>query len=271
LFTFVCPTTPLYTNPHCTTLPYSFFPSLPSAVMPRGKESKGRKAVPISLISEPRSRQQTYAKRKAGLIKKTMELSILCDCKIALIIKGPSTANVKSGKITHFSTQDNFDELLLSLLLNNEECPQEFFSKKDYGKFSETSFDLGEEGGESVEEEEVAEQPPGRASSSSASAATAGAGIGSTTWGLSGLPYRADSLGGFAPENIFAAGIMRGLAHSRTSSFPDAAGFGDPSLGPFADVYRSMPNANTIGNMLDQQRTQSNPVDPKRTPSTSSA
>ena len=45
----------------------------------------GRKKISIKKISDPRNRVVTFNKRKAGLIKKTMELSLLCDAKIALI------------------------------------------------------------------------------------------------------------------------------------------------------------------------------------------
>jgi hypothetical protein len=46
----------------------------------------GRNRIPISKIPNERNRQSTFTKRKAGLIKKAMELSILCDCEVALII-----------------------------------------------------------------------------------------------------------------------------------------------------------------------------------------
>ena len=46
----------------------------------------GRKKIKIERISASKNRQVTFNKRKVGLMKKAMELSILCDCRIALII-----------------------------------------------------------------------------------------------------------------------------------------------------------------------------------------
>ncbi|XP_061457017.1 myocyte-specific enhancer factor 2B [Rhineura floridana] len=46
----------------------------------------GRKKIQISRISDQRNRQVTFTKRKFGLMKKAYELSVLCDCEIALII-----------------------------------------------------------------------------------------------------------------------------------------------------------------------------------------
>lgn len=46
----------------------------------------GRNKIAIQKIANERNRQATFTKRKAGLIKKAMELSILCDCDVALIV-----------------------------------------------------------------------------------------------------------------------------------------------------------------------------------------
>eukprot|EP00873_Tetraselmis_striata_P017865 jgi/Tetstr1/438129/TSEL_002855.t1 len=46
----------------------------------------GRKKIKIERILDERNRQVTFTKRKNGLMKKAMELSVLCDCEIALII-----------------------------------------------------------------------------------------------------------------------------------------------------------------------------------------
>lgn len=46
----------------------------------------GRKKIRIERISDERNRQVTFTKRKNGLMKKAMELSVLCDCDIALVI-----------------------------------------------------------------------------------------------------------------------------------------------------------------------------------------
>ena len=46
----------------------------------------GRKKIKIERISAVKNRQVTFNKRKVGLMKKAMELSILCDCRIAVVI-----------------------------------------------------------------------------------------------------------------------------------------------------------------------------------------
>jgi hypothetical protein len=46
----------------------------------------GRKKIKITKILDERSRAATFAKRKNGLLKKAIELSILCDCEIALVV-----------------------------------------------------------------------------------------------------------------------------------------------------------------------------------------
>lgn len=46
----------------------------------------GRKKIKIEKITQHKNRQVTFSKRRVGLMKKAMELSILCDCEIAMIL-----------------------------------------------------------------------------------------------------------------------------------------------------------------------------------------
>ncbi|KAJ7942652.1 Transcription factor, MADS-box [Quillaja saponaria] len=46
----------------------------------------GRGRIPIRRIENNTTRQVTFSKRRAGLLKKTHELSVLCDAEIGLII-----------------------------------------------------------------------------------------------------------------------------------------------------------------------------------------
>ena len=64
----------------------------------------GRKKIRIERIKDERNRQVTFTKRKNGLMKKAMELSVLCDCDIALVIvnsnnKAFQYSSVKDGEI----------------------------------------------------------------------------------------------------------------------------------------------------------------------------
>ncbi|GAA0174788.1 MADS box transcription factor [Lithospermum erythrorhizon] len=46
----------------------------------------GRGKIEVKRIENNTSRQVTFSKRRAGLIKKTHELSVLCDAQIGLIV-----------------------------------------------------------------------------------------------------------------------------------------------------------------------------------------
>lgn len=63
----------------------------------------GRKKIKIARIDDERIRKVTFTKRKAGLIKKAMELSLLCDCELALIIF-TSTQNTGGSKLYRYSS-----------------------------------------------------------------------------------------------------------------------------------------------------------------------
>ncbi len=83
----------------------------------------GRKKIAIEKIKDDRIRQVTFYKRKRGLIKKTMELSLLCGVKLFLSISD------KNEKLTIFSTIDRKNCVYLKDV--NEEKIIEFYSEKD--------------------------------------------------------------------------------------------------------------------------------------------
>ncbi|KAI6241412.1 MADS-box domain-containing protein [Aphelenchoides fujianensis] len=66
----------------------------------------GRKKIQITRIQDERNRQVTFTKRKFGLMKKAYELSVLCDCEIALIIFN------SSNKLFQYASTD-MDRVLL--------------------------------------------------------------------------------------------------------------------------------------------------------------
>ncbi|KAI9010807.1 myocyte enhancer factor 2D [Phycomyces nitens] len=61
----------------------------------------GRKKIQINPILDDRNRQVTFLKRKHGLVKKAYELSVLCNCDIALVV-----FNNVSGKLIEYSSTD---------------------------------------------------------------------------------------------------------------------------------------------------------------------
>uniref|UniRef100_A0A8C4Q6W3 Myocyte enhancer factor 2A n=1 Tax=Eptatretus burgeri TaxID=7764 RepID=A0A8C4Q6W3_EPTBU len=73
----------------------------------------GRKKIQIARITDERNRQVTFTKRKFGLMKKAYELSVLCDCEIALIIFN------STNKLFQYASTD-MDKVLLKYTEYNE-------------------------------------------------------------------------------------------------------------------------------------------------------
>lgn len=64
----------------------------------RPLENMGRGKIEIKRIENANSRQVTFSKRRAGLLKKAQELAILCDAEVAVIIFS------NTGKLFEFSS-----------------------------------------------------------------------------------------------------------------------------------------------------------------------
>lgn len=94
-----------------------------------GKRRLGR----IELIQNANTRKVTFCKRKKGLLKKSIELSILCNLETHILISDP-----KDGRCIHFSS--NPKKNLLSYF--NEKCHREFFTNSDYLKMGGRREDL---------------------------------------------------------------------------------------------------------------------------------
>lgn len=66
---------------------------------PVEQKSVGRKKIKIQRIEDDRNRQVTFLKRKNGLLKKAMELGVLCDCEVSVVI-----FNLNNGKLFEYSS-----------------------------------------------------------------------------------------------------------------------------------------------------------------------
>ncbi|XP_026066861.1 myocyte-specific enhancer factor 2C-like isoform X2 [Carassius auratus] len=99
----------------------------------------GRKKIQITRIMDERNRQVTFTKRKFGLMKKAYELSVLCDCEIALIIFN------STNKLFQYASTD-MDKVLLKYTEYNE--PHESRTNSD---IVEALSKRENKGGESLE------------------------------------------------------------------------------------------------------------------------
>ena len=79
----------------------------------------GRNKIKIERIKSERNRNITYIKRKKGLIKKAMELSVLCDVNIFLCLI-PKNSNQKSLFCSSDSV-DDFIQKYISIPIKAEE------------------------------------------------------------------------------------------------------------------------------------------------------
>ncbi|EFC48320.1 mads box domain-containing protein [Naegleria gruberi] len=103
----------------------------------------GRKKISIQPITDERNRHVTFNKRKQGLIKKAMELSILCHCQISLVI-----FNSENQLFEYCSTDPRS---ILQRYCQVAHLPHERLTNTEYTKFDKTgniptgSSDLGED------------------------------------------------------------------------------------------------------------------------------
>ncbi|XXG81684.1 hypothetical protein AAC387_Pa09g2259 [Persea americana] len=76
----------------------------------------GRRKIKIRRLENTSARQITYSKRKAGLAKKAMELSVLCDINVALVMFSPAgkpTSYIGGNKtLSVFSVMSFLQEVL---------------------------------------------------------------------------------------------------------------------------------------------------------------
>jgi len=94
--------------------------------------------VKIERIAGDRTRQNTFHKRKLGLIKKAIELTVLCDCDIAIIVKSGPTIMCPEGKMSAYCNKDL--EAMISQYM--EEPPQEQYSNDEYSRLSKGDISL---------------------------------------------------------------------------------------------------------------------------------
>ncbi|KAI8076628.1 uncharacterized protein B0P05DRAFT_545241 [Gilbertella persicaria] len=109
----------------------------------------GRKKIKIQPIKDDRNRQVTFLKRKHGLMKKAYELSVLCDCEIALIIFN------NSGKLVQYASTD-IDKILMKYTEYNE--PHESKSNQDFINSNDQEDSIKDEDEDHAEEEPQANE-----------------------------------------------------------------------------------------------------------------
>lgn len=87
----------------------------------------GRNKIPIQKIEKERLRSITYLKRKKGLLKKAMELSVLCDVDILL---GIYPKNLSNNKLLIFCSKNNID-IFIDKYYKNPLIEKEIYGLKD--------------------------------------------------------------------------------------------------------------------------------------------
>jgi MADS-box transcription factor len=91
-----------------------------------------RNKIPIQKNKDERIRNITYYKRKKGLIKKAMELSLLCDVDIMV---GIYPKQISHNQLLIFCTTNNVD-LFMDKYLKNPMIKKEVYGLKDVSKYN---------------------------------------------------------------------------------------------------------------------------------------
>ncbi|KAJ2671215.1 hypothetical protein GGI25_005580 [Coemansia spiralis] len=96
----------------------------------------GRKKINIREIENSRQKTVTFARRRAGLIKKAHELSILCGVKVAIVM-------FDSKNASHVYSSSDTPEELFARYLNKQFLTNESRKRKDQGDNGVFGFDNG--------------------------------------------------------------------------------------------------------------------------------
>ena len=70
----------------------------------------GRKLIEIKKITDRVAKEYAFAQRKRGLLKKTIELGILCDLEIALVVFDP-----EKNALIEYSTEHMTDQRIMDI------------------------------------------------------------------------------------------------------------------------------------------------------------
>lgn len=109
----------------------------------------GRNKIKIEKIKPERTRQVTFYKRKKGLLKKAMELSLLCDAEILMCI-----AETNSNRVLLYSSFGNINNFIESNILSNKNVKevvtnnnyeQLFSNEKEENIFNDEDIPEGED------------------------------------------------------------------------------------------------------------------------------
>ena len=87
----------------------------------------------IERIENKDRRKVTFCKRKKGLLKKSIELSLLCDVSVVVLIY-----DEKKKRCVHFGSHPQLNILQMF----NDKCSRDFYSNKDYVKLGGRPDDI---------------------------------------------------------------------------------------------------------------------------------
>ena len=91
----------------------------------------GRNKISIQKIKDERIRNITYYKRKKGLIKKAMELTLLCDVDILV---GIYPKHINHNQLLIYSSTNNVD-FFVDKYIKNPLIKKEVYGLKDVKKY----------------------------------------------------------------------------------------------------------------------------------------
>ncbi len=105
--------------------------------MENQKKNSGKQKIKIKKIENKKRSQITYYKRKKGLIKKAMELSLLCDVNFFLVIVD------KKDRLSITSSKNSVEDFIKKYIedINNIKV-KETFTLQDYNKIFEKEKEI---------------------------------------------------------------------------------------------------------------------------------